>query len=37
LGLVQADRFISVFNPSGLRRRARTWSSDQRGLRQVGA
>jgi hypothetical protein len=37
LGLVQADRFISVFNPSGLRRRARTWSPDQRGLRQIGA
>ncbi len=37
LGLVQADRFIQVFNPSGLKRRARTWSPDQRGMRQVGA
>ena len=37
LGLVMADRFIQAVNPDGRRRRARTWSPDQVGLRQVGA
>jgi hypothetical protein len=37
LGLVVADRFLLTVNPDGLRRRARVFSPDHLGPRQVGA
>jgi hypothetical protein len=36
LGLPVCDRLLLAVNPKGLRRRARTWSPDRLGLRQVG-